>query len=255
MSNNKRTPIIAGNWKMNMTCTEATVLVEELKEGLGTHAACEVVVCPPFTALSTVRDLIEDTPIVLGAQNVFHEENGAYTGEVSPAMLTDLGVEYVILGHSERREIFKEKDACINKRVKIVLKHGMKPILCVGETLGQRESGETMALIQSQLDSGLHGVSKEEMRSVVIAYEPIWAIGTGRVATAEQAEEVCAGIRKYIGKLFDDEVAHDVRIQYGGSVKANNAKELLEQPDIDGALVGGASLKSKDFLGIVRACQ
>lgn len=253
MGTHTRKPIIAGNWKMNMTCTEATVLVETLKSAISGEETCEIVLCPPFTALSTVRDLVEDTLISVGAQNVFHEESGAYTGEISPSMLTDLGVEYVILGHSERREIFKEKDGCINKRVKITLSHGMKPILCVGETLGQRESGETMALIQSQLDSGLKGVSAEEMKNIVIAYEPVWAIGTGRVATAEQAGEVCTGIRKHIAELYNDEVAQDVRIQYGGSVKANNAAAILAQEDIDGALVGGAALVAEEFLGIIKA--
>ncbi len=248
-----RQPIIAGNWKMYMTNTEATVLVEALKQVVA-DTSCEVVVCPPFTALSTVAELTEDTKVRVGAQNVFHEEEGAYTGEVSPAMLTDIGVSYVIVGHSERRSIFKEADRCVNKRVRIVLQHGMSPILCVGESLNQRESGETVAFIHSQLEMGLHGVPAEEMPEVVIAYEPIWAIGTGRTATAEQAGEVCQSIREKIATMYTPEIADQVRIVYGGSVKPENAKEILAQPHVDGALVGGASLKADSFAGIIKAC-
>ncbi len=248
-----RQPIIAGNWKMYMTNTEATVLVEALKQVVA-DTSCEVVVCPPFTALSTVAELTEDTKVRVGAQNVFHEEEGAYTGEVSPAMLTDIGVSYVIVGHSERRSIFKEADRCVNKRVRIVLQHGMSPILCVGESLNQRESGETVAFIHSQLEMGLHGVPAEEMPEVVIAYEPIWAIGTGRTATAEQAGEVCQSIREKIATMYTPEIADQVRIVYGGSVKSENAKEILAQPHVDGALVGGASLKAGSFAGIIKAC-
>lgn len=238
---------------MYMTNTEATVLVEALKQVVA-DTSCEVVVCPPFTALSTVAELTEDTKVRVGAQNVFHEEEGAYTGEVSPAMLTDIGVSYVIVGHSERRSIFKEADRCVNKRVRIVLQHGMSPILCVGESLNQRESGETVAFIHSQLEMGLHGVPAEEMPEVVIAYEPIWAIGTGRTATAEQAGEVCQSIREKIATMYTPEIADQVRIVYGGSVKPENAKEILAQPHVDGALVGGASLKADSFAGIIKAC-
>lgn len=238
---------------MYMTNTEATVLVEALKQVVA-DTSCEVVVCPPFTALSTVAELTEDTKVRVGAQNVFHEEEGAYTGEVSPAMLTDIGVSYVIVGHSERRSIFKEADRCVNKRVRIVLQHGMGPILCVGESLNQRESGETVAFIHSQLEMGLHGVPAEEMPEVVIAYEPIWAIGTGRTATAEQAGEVCESIREKIASMYTPEIAEQVRIVYGGSVKPENAKEILAQPHVDGALVGGASLKADSFAGIIKAC-
>ena len=238
---------------MYMTNTEATVLVEALKQVVA-DTSCEVVVCPPFTALSTVAELTEDTKVRVGAQNVFHEEEGAYTGEVSPAMLTDIGVSYVIVGHSERRSIFKEADRCVNKRVRIVLQHGMSPILCVGESLNQRESGETVAFIHSQLEMGLHGVPAEEMPEVVIAYEPIWAIGTGRTATAEQAGEVCQSIREKIATMYTPEIADQVRIVYGGSVKSENAKEILAQPHVDGALVGGASLKAGSFAGIIKAC-
>lgn len=248
-----RQPIIAGNWKMYMTNTEATVLVDALKQVVA-DTSCEVVVCPPFTALSTVAELTEDTKVRVGAQNVFHEEEGAYTGEVSPAMLTDIGVSYVIVGHSERRSIFKEADRCVNKRVRIVLQHGMSPIFCVGESLNQRESGETVAFIHSQLEMGLHGVPAEEMPEVVIAYEPIWAIGTGRTATAEQAGEVCQSIREKIATMYTPEIADQVRIVYGGSVKPENAKEILAQPHVDGALVGGASLKADSFAGIIKAC-
>lgn len=249
-----RQPIIAGNWKMHMTNTEATVLVEALKKSLGTTSA-EVVVCPPFTALSTVSDLVEDTAIHVGAQHVFHEESGAYTGEVSPVMLTDMGIQYVIVGHSERRSLFKETDRCINKRVRTVLHHGMNPILCVGESLKQRESGDTIAFIHSQLDMGLQGVTPEELPQVVIAYEPIWAIGTGRTATAEQAGEVCTSIREKLAAMYGEALAQMVRIQYGGSVKASNAREILAQPDIDGALVGGASLEADSFLGIIAGVE
>lgn len=248
-----RQPMIAGNWKMHMTNTEATVFVEQLKT-LVTDAGCELVICPPFTAISTVADLAEDTPIRVGAQNVFHEESGAYTGEVSPSMLTDLGVSYVIVGHSERRSIFKEADRCVNKRVRIVLQHGMSPILCVGESLNQRESGETVAFIHSQLEMGLLGVPAEEMTGVVIAYEPIWAIGTGRTATAEQAGEVCQSIREKIATMYTPEIAEQVRILYGGSVKPENAKDILAQTHVDGALVGGASLEAETFTGIIKAC-
>lgn len=248
-----RQPMIAGNWKMHMTNTEATVFVEQLKT-LVADVICEVVVCPPFTTISTVADLTEDTKFRVGAQNVFHEESGAYTGEVSPSMLTDLGVSYVIVGHSERRSIFKEADRCVNKRVRIVLQHGMSPILCVGESLNQRESGETVAFIHSQLEMGLFGVPAEEMTEVVIAYEPIWAIGTGRTATAEQAGEVCQSIREKIATMYTPEIAEQVRILYGGSVKPDNAKDILAQSHVDGALVGGASLEAEAFTGIIKAC-
>ena len=248
-----RQPMIAGNWKMHMTNTEATVFVEQLKT-LVADVTCEVVVCPPFTTISTVADLTEDTKFRVGAQNVFHEESGAYTGEVSPSMLTDLGVSYVIVGHSERRSIFKEADRCVNKRVRIVLQHGMSPILCVGESLNQRESGETVAFIHSQLEMGLLGVPAEEMTEVVIAYEPIWAIGTGRTATAEQAGEVCQSIREKIATMYTPEIAEQVRILYGGSVKPDNAKDILAQSHVDGALVGGASLEAEAFTGIIKAC-
>lgn len=248
-----RQPMIAGNWKMHMTNTEATVFVEQLKT-LVADVICEVVVCPPFTTISAVADLTEDTKFRVGAQNVFHEESGAYTGEVSPSMLTDLGVSYVIVGHSERRSIFKEADRCVNKRVRIVLQHGMSPILCVGESLNQRESGETVAFIHSQLEMGLLGVPAEEMTEVVIAYEPIWAIGTGRTATAEQAGEVCQSIREKIATMYTPEIAEQVRILYGGSVKPDNAKDILAQSHVDGALVGGASLEAEAFTGIIKAC-
>lgn len=249
-----RQPIIAGNWKMNMTVTEATMLVEALKP-LVADAACEVVLCPPFTAISTVADLVEDTHIAVGAQNMYHAESGAYTGEISPEMLVDCGVKYVIVGHSERRELFKETNKCVNAKIKLALAHGLSPIMCVGETLKQRESGETIAHIHDQLEQGLSGISPEDMVSIVIAYEPIWAIGTGRTATPEQAGEVCESIRQKILDLYGEEVAESVRIQYGGSVKGSNAKEILGQPHIDGALVGGASLVADDFAAIVNAAK
>lgn len=249
-----RTQIIAGNWKMHMNRADATVLVEGVKEGLSTaDTARQVVFCPPFTALCTVSDLLEDTGLALGAQNMFHEESGAYTGEIAPTMLTDVGVQYVILGHSERRTIFKEGNRCINKRVKKALEHGLTPILCVGESLEQREQGETMSFITSQLEEGLADISGDDVASMVIAYEPIWAIGTGKTATAEQANEVCEAIRSEIARLYNEAVAEQLHIQYGGSVKGSNAKEILEQPHIDGVLVGGASLQVEEFLAIITA--
>lgn len=213
----------------------------------------EVVVCPPFTGLSTVADLIEDTDVRLGAQNMYFEPKGAFTGEVSPLMLTDVGCHYVILGHSERREYFSESDALINQKIKAAFQYDLIPILCVGESLAQREANETQSFIDSQLTAGLEGLTAEQVSQMVIAYEPIWAIGTGKTATAEQAGEVCTAIRAKVAALFDAATAEALRIQYGGSVKGSNAKEILSQPDIDGALVGGASLKADDFMAIIKA--
>ena len=210
-------------------------------------------VCPPFTGLSTVADLIEDTDVRLGAQNMYFEPKGAFTGEVSPLMLTDVGCHYVILGHSERREYFSESDALINQKIKAAFQYDLIPILCVGESLAQREANETQSFIDSQLTAGLEGLTAEQVSQMVIAYEPIWAIGTGKTATAEQAGEVCTAIRAKVAALFDAATAEALRIQYGGSVKGSNAKEILSQPDIDGALVGGASLKADDFMAIIKA--
>lgn len=249
-----RKQIIAGNWKMHTDLAEATILVEGIKAALAEgEVSREVVVCPPFTGLSTVADLIEDTDVRLGAQNMYFEPKGAFTGEVSSLMLTDVGCHYVILGHSERREYFSESDALINQKIKAAFQYDLIPILCVGESLAQREANETQSFIDSQLTAGLEGLTAEQVSQMVIAYEPIWAIGTGKTATAEQAGEVCTAIRAKVAALFDAATAEALRIQYGGSVKGSNAKEILSQPDIDGALVGGASLKADDFMAIIKA--
>ena len=249
-----RKQIIAGNWKMHTDLAEATILVEGIKAALTEgEVSREVVVCPPFTGLSTVADLIEDTEVRLGAQNMYFEPKGAFTGEVSPLMLTDVGCHYVILGHSERREYFGETDALINQKIKAAFQYDLIPILCVGESLGQREANETQTFINSQLTAGLADLTAEQVSQMVIAYEPIWAIGTGKTATAEQAGEVCTAIRAKVAELFDKETAEVLRIQYGGSVKGSNAQEILSQLDIDGALVGGASLKADDFMAIIKA--
>ena len=249
-----RTQIIAGDWKMHTTLAEASILVEGLKKALAaTTTNRQVVVCPPFTGLSTVTDLVADTDIAVGAQNMYFEEKGAFTGEVSPVMLSDIGCEYVILGHSERRQYFGETDETVNKKIKTALRFAMTPIVCVGESLEQREADETEAFITTQIDAGLAGLTADEVKTIVIAYEPIWAIGTGRTATSAQAEEVCAFIRKRIATLFGADAADCVRVLYGGSVKGSNAAELLAEADIDGALVGGASLKADDFMAIITA--
>ena len=249
-----RKQILAGNWKMHTDLAEATILVEGIKAALTEgEVSREVVVCPPFTGLSTVADLIEDTEVRLGAQNMYFEPKGAFTGEVSPLMLTDVGCHYVILGHSERREYFGETDALINQKIKAAFQYDLIPILCVGESLAQREANETQTFINSQLTAGLADLTAEQVSQMVIAYEPIWAIGTGKTATAEQAGEVCTAIRAKVAELFDKETAEVLRIQYGGSVKGSNAQEILSQLDIDGALVGGASLKADDFMAIIKA--
>lgn len=239
---------------MHTDLAEATILVEGIKAALTEgEVSREVVVCPPFTGLSTVADLIEDTEVRLGAQNMYFEPKGAFTGEVSPLMLTDVGCHYVILGHSERREYFGETDALINQKIKAAFQYDLIPILCVGESLAQREANETQTFINSQLTAGLADLTAEQVSQMVIAYEPIWAIGTGKTATAEQAGEVCTAIRAKVAELFDKETAEVLRIQYGGSVKGSNAQEILSQLDIDGALVGGASLKADDFMAIIKA--
>jgi len=248
-----RKQIIAGNWKMNGTLAEATVLVEALKVAVQAEKPREVVVCPPFTALSTVADLVEDTSIYVGAQNMHFEESGAYTGEISPLMLNDMGISYVILGHSERRMYFGETDELINCKIKAAIAHALVPILCVGESLEQREADETIAVIHKQLEVGLKDLTGEQVSDMVIAYEPIWAIGTGKTATAAQAGEVCTAIRDKIETLYNRKVADALRIQYGGSVKGSNAAEILAQSDIDGALVGGAALTAEEFLQIIQA--
>ncbi len=244
-----RKKIIAGNWKMNMTPTEAVKLVKTLKP-LVENPEVDVVFCVPAIDIIPVVVATKDTNIQVGAENMYFEEKGAYTGEIAPAMLTDAGVKYVILGHSERREYFKETDADINKKMLKAFEHGLTPIMCCGESLTQREQGVTMDFIRQQVKIGFQNVTAEQAASAVIAYEPIWAIGTGRTATTEQAEEVCAGIRACIAEIYDEATAEAIRIQYGGSVNGKNAAELFAQKDIDGGLVGGASLK-EDFGKIV----
>lgn len=248
---NPRKKIIAGNWKMNKTPSEAAVLIEELKP-LVADADADVVVCPPFVSIPAVKAAIEGSNIEIGAQNMYFEENGAYTGEVAPNMLVDLGVKYVVLGHSERRQYFGETDETVNRKVLAALAHGLIPIICVGESLEQREQGITNDLVRMQTKIALRGLTGEQVKEVIIAYEPIWAIGTGKTATSEQANEVNAVIRETVEALFGEEVALHTRIQYGGSVKAANAKELMNMPDIDGGLVGGASLNAEEFSKIVK---
>ena len=247
-----RRPIIAGNWKMNMTPSEARALVEELKP-LVKDAKCEVVVCPPYVDLSAVSGLIKDSNIRLGAQNIHWAEKGAFTGEVSAAMLKELGVEYVIIGHSERREYFAETDDTVNAKIIQALKYDLIPVVCCGESLKQREDGITFDFIRSQIKIAFRGISKEDAVKIVVAYEPIWAIGTGKVATSEQANEVCGDIRKCLEGIYDKETADSIRILYGGSVNKACAAELFAMSDIDGGLVGGASLKPDDFSIICNA--
>lgn len=244
-----RIPIIAGNWKMNKTMGEAVEICRQLDE-LVANSPVEVVVCAPFTSLSALNAL-GMSKVKLGAQNMYYTDHGAYTGEISADMLVDVGCEYVILGHSERREIFKETDELINQKVLQALKTDLKPILCVGETLTQRRAGETEKVVVDQTTKALAGVLSEQLAEIVIAYEPIWAIGTGETSNGEDANQVISAIRQTMAKLYSAELAEQVRIQYGGSVKAENIAEFMGQSDIDGALVGGASLKVKDFIGII----
>ena len=244
-----RRKIVAGNWKMNMTPSQAVALCEELKD-LVKSDSVDVVYCVPAVDIVPVVEAVKGTNVEVGAENMYFEEKGAYTGEISAAMLVDAGVKYVIIGHSERRDYFKEDDALLNKKVKKAFEAGLTPILCCGESLEQREMGVTMDWIRFQIKSDLVGVTADQVKEMVITYEPIWAIGTGKTATTEQAEEVCKGIRDCIAEIYDEATAEAVRIQYGGSVNAGNAAELFAQPDIDGGLVGGASLKA-DFGKIV----
>lgn len=244
-----RRKIIAGNWKMNMTPSAALKLVEELKP-LVKNDAVDVLFCVPAIDIVPVVEAVKGTNILVGAENMYYEEKGAYTGEISPEMLVDAGCKYVIIGHSERRGYFGETDEMLNKKVKKALEHNLVPILCCGESLEQREMGITIDWIRTQIKSDLTGVTAEQVASLVIAYEPIWAIGTGKTATTAQAEEVCKAIRDCIREVYGTDTAEKVRIQYGGSVGADNAAELFAQPDIDGGLVGGASLKA-DFGKIV----
>ena len=244
-----RKKIIAGNWKMNKTPSEAVALCNELKD-LVKNDAVDVVYCVPAIDIIPVVEAVKGTNVKVGAENMYFEDKGAFTGEISAPMLKDAGVEYVIIGHSERREYFKEDDALLNKKVLKALEAGLIPILCCGETLEQREMGITLDFVRMQIKSDLKDVTADQAKGIVIAYEPIWAIGTGRTATTEQAEEVCKAIRECIAEVYDQATADAIRIQYGGSVNAGNAAELFAQPDIDGGLVGGASLKA-DFGKIV----
>ncbi len=239
-----RRKIVAGNWKMNMTPSEAVKLVAELKD-LVKSDDVDVVYCVPAIDIVPVVEAVKGTNVEVGAENMYVEEKGAYTGEIAPAMLVDAGVKYVIIGHSERRDYFNETDAFLNKKVLKALEHGLTPILCCGESLEQRETGVTMDWIRLQIKSDLVGVTADQVKGMVIAYEPIWAIGTGKTATTEQAQEVCKGIRDCIAEIYDEATAEAVRIPYGGSVNAGNTEELFDQPAIDGGLVGGASLKAE----------
>jgi triosephosphate isomerase len=247
-----RLPFIAGNWKMNKTVGEAIDLVRELKTAISGVKGVEVAVAPPFTALYAVRKELEGSSILLAAQHLYWEEKGAFTGEVSPLMLREAGCHYVIIGHSERRQFFGETDETVNRRMKAALSQGLKIIFCIGETLKEREEGKTFSVIERQVEGGLKGLGHQDMRSVTIAYEPVWAIGTGRTATPDQAEDVHQFIREKLEKLYSREISEEIRIQYGGSVTPENVKGLMSQADIDGALVGGASLKAESFSKIVR---
>jgi triosephosphate isomerase len=254
----ERKPLISGNWKMHLDHFEATVLVQKLTYELTTedYEAVDVSIHPPFTDIRTVQTYFlaekEPPPIAIGAQDTHWEEKGAFTGEVSPVMLAKLDVAYVIAGHSERRELFGEDDEAVNRKVRAIVAHGMTPILCVGETLEEREAGTTEAKVTGQVKAGLEGLTTEQVGNLVIAYEPIWAIGTGLTATPDDAQAVCGRVRELVGEVAGADAAATVRVQYGGSVKAANAADLMAQPDIDGALVGGASLDAESFAGIVR---
>ncbi|MCL4195101.1 MAG: triose-phosphate isomerase [Thermoguttaceae bacterium] len=250
-----RRQLIAGNWKMNLDRAGAVSLAEGVVKAAEKVEGVDLAVCPPAVYLHAVSKVVAGTKVALGAQNMYHEVKGAFTGEISPAMLKDLGCTYVILGHSERRHILRESDADVNEKVHAALAHGLVPIVCVGELLAEREAGKTFRVIRRQCDGSLSGLTADQIRQIVIAYEPVWAIGTGKVATPEQAEEVHLDLRKMLQERYNREAAEAVRIQYGGSVKADNAAQLLNQPNIDGALVGGASLKAGDFLGIVAGAR
>lgn len=248
----KRRPIMAGNWKMHMLVAEAESLVRDLISGLDGTEEVDIVVAPPFPSLHPVGRLLDGSPIALAAQNLHWETSGAYTGEVSARMLLDVGCKYVIIGHSERRQYFGETDETVNRRIKAALSEGLDPILCVGEVLEERRSGRTWEVVGGQIQKALEGVSRSDAEKLIVAYEPVWAIGTGETATPEQAQEVHAQIRGLMAELYDEAIGEGVRIQYGGSVKPDNVRGLMAKPDVDGALVGGASLKAESFLGIVK---
>ncbi|WP_091484765.1 triose-phosphate isomerase [Gracilibacillus orientalis] len=248
-----RKKVIAGNWKMNKLLGEAVQFVEDTKDKVASKDKVESVVCAPFPYLPTLVEKTKGTNLEIAAQNMHFEESGAFTGEVSPSMLADIGVTYVVLGHSERREMFDDTDGVVNKKAKAAFAHHLTPIICVGETLDQREANETKSVVETQVKAALEGLSEDQVKESIIAYEPIWAIGTGKTATSEQANEVCTHIREVVADAVSAAVADAVRIQYGGSVKPANVDELLAQSDIDGALVGGASLEADSFLQLVEA--
>jgi triosephosphate isomerase len=250
--NKERKLIIAGNWKMNKTVAESLDLVRGLKIELANVKEVDIVICPPFTALSDVSKAILDSNIRLGAQNMSQHNVGAHTGEIAAVMLKEFSTRYVILGHSERRQYQQETDELISKKTQTALAASLKPIVCVGETLAEREGGQTEKVLERQVRGSLAGVTKEQMTETMLAYEPVWAIGTGKTATTQQAQETHAFIRKLLGSMFDETVARKTRIQYGGSVKPSNARELMSQPDVDGALVGGASLETRSFADIIK---
>ncbi|MBI2805585.1 MAG: triose-phosphate isomerase [Planctomycetes bacterium] len=248
-----RKKFIAGNWKMNTSGIDGELLAAGVVNGVADETRVTVAVCPPFPFLARIAQVVKGTPVALGAQNCYPKANGAFTGEISPGMLIDVGCQYVIVGHSERRQIFKESDAFINQKIHAALGAGLRVILCIGETLDERQSNRTEAVLDAQLTGSLANVTAELLRNVVLAYEPVWAIGTGVNATPQQAQDAHAFVRKRVGQLCGAAAAQAIVIQYGGSVKPDNAATLLGQPDVDGALVGGASLKADDFLEIVRA--
>ncbi len=249
-----RKKVIAGNWKMNKNLGESLSLIKDIKLAmLNISGKVDVIVCPPFTSLETGANLLKESPVKLGAQNMHFEDSGAFTGEISASMLKSVGCEYVILGHSERRTIFNENDEMINKKLKKALSSALKPIFCVGETLEEREANRTEKVIEKQIIEGLAGIPESEMKNIIIAYEPVWAIGTGKTATPAQAEEVHVFIRNLVKRLYSPSVSDNIIIQYGGSVKPDNSKELLNMPNIDGALVGGACLKADSFVEIIKS--
>lgn len=250
-----KTPLVAGNWKMNNSVGESLALVEGIKSRFENIKNTEIVVAPPYTALYAVASAIKGSVVNLSSQNIFWEEKGAFTGEISPAMLVDVGCKYTIIGHSERRQYFGESNESVNKRIKAAINHKLRPIFCVGETLEERETGKTFEIVEAQLKGGLSGVDKNGFNNFVIAYEPVWAIGTGKTATPRQAEEVHGHIRHLLQDIFGSEQSEITRIVYGGSVSPGNARELFSQPNIDGGLVGGASLKVESFCEIILAAE
>lgn len=248
-----RKRVIAGNWKMNKTLAQAEAFIDEVTKNIKTDDEVEAIVCAPFVHLTSLVEKTKDSSVKIAAQNMHYEENGAFTGEVSPVMLKDIGVTHVVIGHSERREYYNEVDETVNKKAQAAFKNGLIPIVCVGESLEQREANETMTHVETQVKAAIDGLTAGQVMETIIAYEPIWAIGTGKTATSDQANEVCTHIRNVVKDAVDAEVAEKVVIQYGGSVKPDNIKELLGKSDIDGALVGGASLEADSFLQLVEA--